>query len=249
MKKKILSLFLALTLCLSLLPTAAFAEGDAQDLPEQGEEILVPEQPGEPEDDPAPEQEEQQEDPSVKQDEVVAAVQALMDALPGEVTADNADELQAQLMAIDAALEELTDEQTAKLDLTRYEALCEALSGLTAVQAETTSGHTGDHGEYTLPEGKTWTGINNITAEMDAGYYYLTDYVTISSTWKPKDGVVLCLNGYGITLSADGPAIEVQPDVTFTLCDCNGSNNGRYSTVVEPTKNMASACLWARWIA
>ena len=231
MKKKILSLFLALTLCLSLLPTAAFAEGDAQDLPEQGEEILVPEQPEKPEDDPAPEQEEQQEDPSVKQDEVVAAVQALMDALPGEVTADNADELQAQLMAIDAALEELTDEQTAKLDLTRYEALCEALSGLTAVLAETTSGHTGDHGEYTLPEGKTWTGINNITAEMDAGYYYLTDDVTISSTWKPKDGVVLCLNGYGITLSADGPAIQVQPDVTFTLCDCNGSNNGRYSSI------------------
>ena len=231
MKKKILSLFLALTLCLSLLPTAAFAEGDTQDPAEPGEELLVPEQPEEPEDDPAPEQEEQQEDPSVKQDEVVAAVQALMDALPGEVTADNADELQAQLMAIDAALEELTDEQTAKLDLTRYKALCEALSGLTAVQAETTSGHTGDHGEYTLPEGKTWTGINNITAEMDAGYYYLTDYVTISSTWKPKDGVVLCLNGYGITLSADGPAIQVQPDVTFTLCDCNGSNNGRYSSI------------------
>ena len=231
MKKKILSLFLALTLCLSLLPTAAFAEGDAQDPAEPGEELLVPEQPEKPEDDPAPEQEEQQEDPSVKQDEVVAAVQALMDALPGEVTADNADELQAQLMAIDAALEELTDEQTAKLDLTRYEALCEALSGLTAVLAETTSGHTGDHGEYTLPEGKTWTGINNITAEMDAGYYYLTDDVTISSTWKPKDGVVLCLNGYGITLSADGPAIQVQPDVTFTLCDCNGSNNGRYSSI------------------
>lgn len=231
MKKKILSLFLALTLCLSLLPTAAFAEGDTQDPAEPGEELLVPEQPEKPEDDPAPEQEEQQEDPSVKQDEVVAAVQALMDALPGEVTADNADELQAQLMAIDAALEELTDEQTAKLDLTRYEALCEALSGLTAVLAETTSGHTGDHGEYTLPEGKTWTGINNITAEMDAGYYYLTDDVTISSTWKPKDGVVLCLNGYGITLSADGPAIQVQPDVTFTLCDCNGSNNGRYSSI------------------
>ena len=231
MKKKILSLFLALTLCLSLLPTAAFAEGDTQDPAEPGEELLVPEQPEKPEDDPAPEQEEQQEDPSVKQDEVVAAVQALMDALPGEVTADNADELQAQLMAIDAALEELTDEQTAKLDLTRYEALCEALSGLTAVLAETTSGHTGDHGEYTLPEGKTWTGINNIIAEMDAGYYYLTDDVTISSTWKPKDGVVLCLNGYGITLSADGPAIQVQPDVTFTLCDCNGSNNGRYSSI------------------
>ena len=227
MKKKILSLFLALTLCLSLLPTAAFAADGAQDPAEPGEEILAPEQLEDPEKDPDPEQE----DPSVKQDEVVAAVQALMDALPGEVTADNADELQAQLMAIDAALEELTDEQTAKLDMARYKAVCEVLSSLTAVLAETTSGHTGDHGEYTLPEGKTWTGINNITAEMDAGYYYLTDDVTISSTWKPKDGVVLCLNGYGITLSADGPAIQVQPDVTFTLCDCNGSNNGRYSSI------------------
>ncbi len=230
MKKKILSLFLALAMCLSLLPTAAFAADGAQDPAEPGEEILAPEHLGDPEKDPDPEQEEQQADPSVKQDEAVAAVQALMDALPGEVTADNADELQAQLMAIDAALEALSDEQLAQF-LTRYEAVCEALSSLTAVQAETTSGHTGDHGEYTLPEGKTWTGINNITAEMDAGYYYLTDYVTISSTWKPKDGVVLCLNGYGITLSADGPAIQVQPDVTFTLCDCNGSNNGRYSSI------------------
>ena len=59
MKKKILSLFLALTLCLSLLPTAAFAEGDAQDLPEQGEEILVPEQPGEPEEEPVLEDEQE----------------------------------------------------------------------------------------------------------------------------------------------------------------------------------------------
>ena len=206
MKKKILSLFLALAMCLSLLPTAAFAADGAQDPAEPGEEILAPEQLEDPEKDPDPEQEEQQADPSVKQDEAVAAVQALMDALPGEVTADNADELQAQLMAIDAALEALSDEQLAQF-LTRYEAVCEALSSLTAVQAETTSGHTGDHGEYTLPEGKTWTGINNITAEMDAGYYYLTDYVTISSTWKPKDGVVLCLNGYGITLDADGPEI------------------------------------------
>ena len=137
MKKKILSLFLALTLCLSLLPTAAFAADGAQDPAEPGEEILAPEQLEDPEKDPDPEQE----DPSVKQDEVVAAVQALMDALPGEVTADNADELQAQLMAIDAALEELTDEQTAKLDMARYKAVCEVLSSLTAVQAGETHTH------------------------------------------------------------------------------------------------------------
>ena len=59
MKKKILSLFLALTLCLSLLPTAAFAADGAQDPAEPGEEILAPEQLRDPEKDPDPEQEQE----------------------------------------------------------------------------------------------------------------------------------------------------------------------------------------------
>ena len=49
--------------------------------------------------------------------------------------------------------------------------------------------------------------------------------MTIGSTWKPANGTVLCLNGYGISLNGNGPVIEVQPGVTFTLCDCNGSQN------------------------
>ena len=59
MKKKILSLFLALAMCLSLLPTAAFAADGAQDPAEPGEALLVPEQPEEPEEDPDPEQEQE----------------------------------------------------------------------------------------------------------------------------------------------------------------------------------------------
>ena len=66
-------------------------------------------------------------------DAAAQAAQALLDALPEEVTADTAEEVAAQLAAIDEALAELDGEQ---LDLTRYKALCEALSGLTAVQAE-----------------------------------------------------------------------------------------------------------------
>ena len=57
MKKKILSLFLALAMCLSLLPTAAFAADGAQDPAEPGEALLAPEQLGDPEKDPDPEQE------------------------------------------------------------------------------------------------------------------------------------------------------------------------------------------------
>ena len=59
MKKKILSLFLALAMCLSLLPTAAFAADGAQDPAEPGEEILAPEQLRDPEKDPDPEQEQE----------------------------------------------------------------------------------------------------------------------------------------------------------------------------------------------
>ena len=59
MKKKILSLFLALAMCLSLLPTAAFAADGAQDPAEPDEDILAPEQLGNPEKDPDPEQEQE----------------------------------------------------------------------------------------------------------------------------------------------------------------------------------------------
>ena len=229
MKKKILSLFLALAMCLSLLPTAAFAADGAQDPAEPGEEILAPEQLGDPEKDPDPEQEEQQADPSVKQDEAVAAVQALMDALPGEVTADNADELQAQLMAIDAALEALSDEQLAQF-LTRYEAVCEALSSLTAVQAGETHEHYLCGGDTCNEEGHEeeknsvtftkWPGIGNV---VDGGAYYLTGDV-YGFTVPEGVNLTLCLNGFSITGNWDGPIVTVEPGATFTLCNCKGGD-------------------------
>ena len=230
MKKKILSLFLALAMCLSLLPTAAFAADGAQDPAEPGEEILAPEQLRDPEKDPDPEQEEQQTDPSVKQDEAVAAVQALMDALPGEVTADNADELQAQLMAIDAALEALSDEQLAQF-LTRYEAVCEALSSLTAVQAGETHEHYLCGGDTCNAEGHEeeknsvtftkWPGIGNV---VDGGAYYLTEDL---GSFTVPDGInlTLCLNGFDIYSNSIGSAIDIKPGTTLTLCDCKNTGS------------------------
>ena len=115
MMKRVLSLLLALALCFSLLPAAAFAEdaGAAEELQTNGNPNAA-----------------------------VQAALALLDALPDEATADNAEELSAQLAAIDEALaaltEEqlaaLTEEQLAALNTARYVALCEALTGLTAVQ-------------------------------------------------------------------------------------------------------------------
>ena len=53
-----------------------------------------------------------------------------------------------------------------------------------------------------------------------AGYYYLTENVTITSTWEPVNGTVLCLNGKTIRMNATGDAISVDKDKTFVLTDC-----------------------------
>ena len=59
-----------------------------------------------------------------------AEVQAMIDALPDEVTEDNADAVEQALTDIDDAKESLTDEQLAGLDLTRYDAAANALLAL-----------------------------------------------------------------------------------------------------------------------
>ena len=59
-----------------------------------------------------------------------AEVQALIDALPDEVTEDNAEAVEQALTDIDDAKESLTDEELAGLDLTRYDAAANALLAL-----------------------------------------------------------------------------------------------------------------------
>ena len=56
-----------------------------------------------------------------------AEVQALIDALPDEVTEDNAEAVEQALTDIDDAKQSLTDEQLAGLDLTRYDAAANTL--------------------------------------------------------------------------------------------------------------------------
>ena len=54
-----------------------------------------------------------------------------------------------------------------------------------------------------------------------AGSYYLTDNIYLPSTWTPKDGTVLCLNGKVLALrNAVGAVIHVAQNSTFTLLDC-----------------------------
>ena len=235
MKKKVLSLFLALTLCLSLLPTAAFAESTGEAAQEMQSDPTVGDGYTADEDPAAPDEE--------AHDEAVEAAQALIDALPDEVTEANAEELEARLIAIDEALDALDGEQYAQLDLTRYEAVCEALANLTAEQAETENGHThylcgGDtcnkegHAEETEKVTFTaWDGSDT------SGTFYLTSNVTRNSTLTVSSGsnLTLCLNGYSITMNQgvqNTDVIKVESGATFTLCDCKrGGEATDYGTI------------------
>lgn len=71
-----------------------------------------------------------------------AQVQEWIDALPAaeEITAENRSEVQGQLDAIEAAMEEMTEEEKAALDTARYEAASASLSDLSDTNDE------GEHG-------------------------------------------------------------------------------------------------------
>ena len=285
MKKRILSCLMALALCLTLLPTAALAEGtegtegtaqtppameEAAD-PANGEakrenqpaeakqenQPAAPEQEGQSaeakrENQPA-EQEEQQEDSASKQ--AVADVQAMIDALPDAAELDGMDDADAMAVyeafqaACDAYYDDaLTDEQRAQLKNTEKLAALSKWFSQSAALAEGTE-HT-DHsicGETGCTEHggnvSDWKGVNALTAEMTAGHYFLTQNVTIDSTWEPQNGVVLCLNGYSITATGKFNAITIGEGVTFTLCDCKrGGTATDYGTIghSNPSQNNGS---------
>ena len=192
MKKRVLSLLMAIAICLSMLPSAALAEIPGTDTNEvQTEQQITDEQ-----------KPEQQITDEQKPDEQKPEEQNPEQQKPDEQKPD----------------EQKPDEQNP--DEQNPDEQKPAKAPRKAAAAET---HTGDHGECPLPEGKTWQGVSSLPDK--SGYYYLTGFVTINGTWKPADGTVLCLNGYGISLNGNGPVIHVQPGVTFTLCDCNGSQN------------------------
>ena len=72
--------------------------------------------------------------PSNAEAVTVASVQAMIDGLPNaeEITEDNAEEVKAQLEAIDEAKEKLSDEKIDELDMTRYAEAAAALGALAA---------------------------------------------------------------------------------------------------------------------
>ena len=157
MKKRIFSTLLALCMLLCLMPTAAFAEESTEtppvcscetacttdnmnkECPVCGAENAIPQNCGQyiPVEDRTGENgsTERADDPNGPT-ELSAAdqVQAMIDGLPNaeEITEENAEEVKAQLEAIDEAKAQLSDEEIDELDMTRYAEAAAALGALAA---------------------------------------------------------------------------------------------------------------------
>ena len=176
--------------------------------------------------------------------QAVRAAQALIDALPDEVTADNAEEIAAQLANLDETLAALTEEQYAQLDMTRYEALCAALVPQVSLTAERggehadhpicgaahkdINGHTGACADVTWT---AWDGVSDITYDANnTAYVYLRDNAERDSALEIANGytLYLCLSGHSLTKNKTGKSvIKVGDNATLSLCDCSDAQSGK----------------------
>ena len=178
MKKQIVSTLLALCMLLCLMPTAAFAEESTEtppvcscetacttdnmnkECPVCGAENAIPQNCGQyiPVEDRTGENgsTERADDPNGSI-ELSAAdqVQAMIDGLPNaeEITEDNAEEVKAQLEAIDEAKETLSDEEIDELDMTRY---AEAAAELGALAAPMLLANDSPNEQFSLKPGDTY---------------------------------------------------------------------------------------------
>ena len=178
MKKRILSILLMCCMVLTLLPTAAFAEESTEtppvcscetactvdnmnkECPVCGAENAIPQNCGQyiPVEDRTGENgsTERADDPNGPI-ELSAAdqVQAMINGLPNaeEITEDNAEEVKAQLEAIDEAKEKLSDEEIDELDMTRY---AEAAAALGALAAPMLLANDSPNEQFSLTSGGTY---------------------------------------------------------------------------------------------
>ncbi|WP_195301587.1 InlB B-repeat-containing protein [[Clostridium] innocuum] len=178
MKKRLFSILLALCMVLCLVPTTAFAESETEETPVCtcetacttdnmnkecpvcGAENAIPQNCGQyiPVEDRTGENgsTERADDPNGPT-ELSAAdqVQAMIDGLPNaeEITEDNAEEVKAQLDAIDEAKEKLSDEEIDELDMTRY---AEAAAALGALAAPMLLANDSPDEQFTLTPGGTY---------------------------------------------------------------------------------------------
>ena len=167
-------------------------------------------------------------------------MQALIDALPEAetISEDNAADVEVQLEAIDEAKVQLSDEDFAVLDFTRYDAAVAVLMALSGEPGATfvpqaASSHThcicggentvGDHTAHQAADYQPWNGSDAISYTDGKAYVYLTDNATINTNLV-VDGTTLylCLNGKEYASNGTNK-IQVKNSGRLVLCDCKGT--------------------------
>ena len=261
MKKRLFSILLALCMVLCLVPTTAFAEGKTEETPVCtcetvctteamnaecpvcGADGALAENCGKY----AAEESGQTGAPDNAPAITAADVQALINALPESetISADNAADVEAQLEAIDEAKVQLSDEDFAVLDFTRYDAAATVLMALSGEPGATfvpqaASSHThcicggentvGDHTAHQAADYQPWNGSDAIGYTDGKAYVYLTDNATINSNLV-VDGATLylCLNGKEYASNGTNK-IQVKNGGRLVLCDCQGGGTIKCAT-------------------
>ena len=229
MKKRVLSLFMALALCLTLLPTAALAEGTegTAQTPPAVEKAADPanreeqqeNQPAAPkQENQSADQEEQQEDSAAQQ--AAAAVQAQIDALPavGALRGMNDGALDAAYMDTQAAYdayEALTAEQQAQITgAERFEDLFNWFNGQIALLDGDVTIYPDDvnaNGDIIPYTNFSRTGplLTGTETTLSGQYYVVQGTVTIDGDLtvdgSQDGGLVLC---QGAKLTINGALIH-----------------------------------------
>lgn len=94
------------------------------------------------------------------------------------------------------------------------------LMGMMPVTAMADTSHTHSVGQDNS-QNETWIAISSLDGITQDGSYYLTQPVTLNTTWICDYNVKLCLNGNSITCDAsDSDTIVINNDKTFILTDC-----------------------------
>ena len=238
MKKRLLSAFMALALCLTLLPAPAWAaeanapEGTAQ-TPPAVEKAADPANGEEQQENQPAQQEEQQEDSAAKQ--AVATVQAMIGELPslGELKGMDSDTLNEAYMAVQSAYdayEALTAEQQAQITgAERFEDLFNWFNGQIALLDGDVTIYPDDvnaNGDIIPYTDFSRTGplLTGTETNLSNKYYVVQGTVTINGDLTvdgSKDGgLVLCQDA---TLTINGALIHTGGDKFYIY---GQSNNG-----------------------
>lgn len=232
MKKKALSIALALVMTLSCLPVSVFAEEDDHDHSQTTSA------------------EETNYENASSENEIdtdVSYVQALINNLPDEkdVSADDYDTVSDTY----DAYENLSEEQKESIvGAEVFEGLFNYFnSQIQTLELKSSDSETDSHSHYlcggstcngtghTCSEKTSFTAWTSSTSLPESGCYYLDTNVTLSSYHTVKGDLTLCLNGH--TISGKGNSSyglilikNKQPVSSLTLTDCTGNGKVNATT-------------------